>query len=59
MYDVPFKALFDTGAARSLLHENVKKIVSEQINSSDILGCLPGHKLIYIKSDVDIYDIHN
>ncbi len=60
IYDVPFYALFDTCAARSLLHVNIfNEIVSEQINLSDKTKSLSSHQLICTESDVDLYDIHN
>jgi hypothetical protein len=52
--------LFDTCAAKSLLHVNVfNKIVSKQINLSDKTKSLSSHQLICTESDVDLYDIHN
>jgi hypothetical protein len=58
--ETPFQALFDTGAARSLLHINVfNKIVSDQLNCSGEKGDVPCQQLTCTKSDVDLYDIHN
>jgi hypothetical protein len=52
--------LFDTGAARSLLHINVfNKIVSDQLNCSGEKGDVPCQQLTCTESDVDLYDIHN
>ncbi len=57
IFNYPFKALFDTGAARSLLHINVfNKIVSDQINCSES-GAMTPQQLIYSESDVDLFDI--
>ncbi|KZR97138.1 Uncharacterized protein APZ42_008159, partial [Daphnia magna] len=47
IHDIPFKALFDTGAARSLLHIDIfnRIALEEQVNCSE--------------SDVELYDVHN
>jgi hypothetical protein len=59
IFNYPFKALFDTGAARSLLHINVfNKIVSDQINCSES-GAMSPQQLICSESDVDLFDINN
>ena len=47
IHEIKFLALFDTGAARSLLHENIFKQLPPELQT----GVVP--------SDVDLVDVHN
>ncbi|XP_057374752.1 uncharacterized protein LOC130695606 [Daphnia carinata] len=47
IHDIPFKALFDTGAARSLLHIDIFNQIALE------------HQLSCSESDVELFDVHN